>query len=152
MSDSSIPWTATSPQFDQEWQSGSLQEVPDILATMFAKQADHMREYAKITGGPSVRVDPGTGYDLHSPVLHAKAREFAGYTVEELYEAIGLLKNKPWKQSLRETDVEAFKKEIGDAWHFFIELMIIFGFDESDIFRIYFERAVSNDTRRATGY
>lgn len=156
MSDSLVPWTRTSGDFDAEWSHVGpdvMDGVPDILSTMFAKQREHMTGYAQITGGPIiVRRDDNPNYDWHSRIIAAKAREFAGYTVEELYEAIGVFKNKPWKQSPVETDVPHLLTELGDMWHFLIELHLILGLNAEDVFRMYFERARSNEQRRATEY
>lgn len=156
MSDSVIPWTRTTREFDANWEHVGpdvMDGVPDILSTMFAKQAEHMIGYAKITGGPLItRRDDNPNYDWDSRIIAAKAREFAGYTVEELYEAIGLLKNKPWKQSMKATDVPEFLKELGDMWHFLIEMHLILGLNAEDVFAMYFERAANNETRRAEGY
>ena len=116
---SNIPWTSTTDDFDELWQTADEGDapdfVPDILATMFAQQQEHMREYSDIQH-TTPKIDPHQWGDIQSPLVQAKIRESAGYTVEELYEAVNLLKNKPWKQSFRTTDRDAFLEELGDPY------------------------------------
>lgn len=149
-----IPWTASDDEFDDLWDSSPWasrqpDSVPDMLSTMFRQQRDHMAAYSNIGHEP---VPPHLHGDLNNRQIQAAVREFASYTVEELYEAINHLKNKPWKQTDCDTDVEAFKEELADAWHFFIELHIIAGLDPIDVFRAYFQKAFINAHRQNSGY
>ena len=152
---SNIPWTSTTDDFDELWQTADEGDapdfVPDILATMFAQQQEHMREYSDIQH-TTPKIDPHQWGDIQSPLVQAKIRESAGYTVEELYEAVNLLKNKPWKQSFRTTDRDAFLEELADVWHFFIELHHLAGVDPEEVFRQYFLKTLKNTHRRAGGY
>ena len=149
----SIPWTPTCDEFDDMWDSSPWAEeqpmaVPDILSTMFSQQLKHMQAYSEL----GHTLEPHHWGKLDDRPTQAAIREFAGYTVEELYEAINNLKNKPWKRSDTETDVEAFKEELADAWHFFIELHILAGLDPIDVFRAYFRKAFINVNRQQNGY
>lgn len=152
---SHIPWAETTPEFDKLWEQHSMAAsgVPDILSTMFCKQEQHMEAYGGISHTTPVATPRMYG-DLDNPVIQAKIREFAGYTIEELLgEAIsGHLKNKPWKQTFKTVDREAFLDELADAWHFFIELHVYAGVSPEDVFKAYFKKALENDQRRATGY
>ncbi|QGJ96831.1 dUTPase [Gordonia phage Cleo] len=154
MSDN-IPWTSTTDDFDELWQTADEGDapdfVPDILATMFAQQLEHMRAYGDIQH-TTPKIEPHQWGDIQSPLVQAKIRESAGYTVEELYEAVNLLKNKPWKQSFRTTDREAFLEELADVWHFFIELHLLAGVDPEEVFRQYFMKSLKNVQRRDEGY
>lgn len=152
MSDNTIPWTETKPSFDHLWEN-LASYVPDILATMFAKQEQHMEAYGAISH-TTPTVTPQAYGQLENPIIQAKIREYAGYTIEELLgEAIsGHLKNKPWKQSFKEVDREAFLDELADAWHFFIEMHLYAGVTPEEVFGAYFKKALENDQRRATGY
>ncbi|WNN95773.1 dUTPase [Gordonia phage Fribs8] len=156
MSDSPrIPWTSTTDDFDELWQTADEGDapdfVPDILVTMFAQQLEHMRAYSDIQH-TTPKIEPHQWGDIQSPLVQAKVRESASYTVEELYEAVGLLKNKPWKQSLRATDRAEFLEELADVWHFFIELHLLAGVDPEEVFRQYFMKSLKNVQRRAEGY
>ena len=146
-----IPWAHTSDDFDEFWEDSDVTFVPDILSTMFAQQEQHMRAYDE-QQHTTPTVPEHLHGNLRNPLVQAKIREHAGYTVEELYEAIGHLKNKPWKQSFRDVPKEEFLEELADAWHFFIELHIIAGVTPEEVFRQYFRKALINEQRRADGY
>lgn len=148
-----IPWTPSPDDFDDLWDSSPWADeepnsVPDMLATMFAQQRKHMQAYSEL----GHTIEPHLEGKLDNRTTQAALREFAGYTVEELYEAINNLKNKPWKRSDTETDVDAFREELADAWHFFIEFHIIAGIDPIDIFREYFRKTFVNVHRQQNGY
>lgn len=146
-----IPWRASTDGFDEHWgKEEGLGFIPDILETMFAQQFDHMQAYATIN--EDAQLPPHLWGDLDHPRTQAAIREFAGYTVEELYEAINHLKNKPWKQTHRPTDTAEFKEELADAWHFFIELHILAGLNPLDVFEEYFRKTLVNKHRQETGY
>lgn len=150
-----IPWAATGDEFDDMWDESPWSkqqpdQVPDILCTMFNQQAKHMAVYDELGGHGGL--EPHLRGDLDHRQVQRVLREFAGYTVEELYEAINNLKNKPWKQTDTPTDVEAFKEELADAWHFFIELHILAGIDPEEVFRMYFRKTFINVNRQQNGY
>lgn len=152
MTEHKIPWRATTPEFDDGWgEDEDVQEAPDILTTMFEQQRAHMVEYAKITGEENATADNMT-FRLDSPRVQARIREFWSYAVEEGYEAINHLKNKPWKQTVVNTDEVKFRKEIGDMWHFLIEAHIIAGMTAEDVFDAYFGETVKNIERQQNGY
>lgn len=148
-----IPWRSTPDDFDEIWEGDTIGDqgnIPDILETMFAKQLEHMQAYAQIN--EEAQLPPHLWGDLHHRRTQASIREFASYTVEELYEAINHLKNKPWKQTDKNTDVAAFHEELADAWHFWIELHILAGISPLDIFKSYFQKALINNQRQQNGY
>lgn len=152
----SIPWCSTGDEFDDLWDESPWSEdqpdaVPDILCTMFQQQRQHMGVYAEIDKR-KIAPEPHEWGDLDKRRVQAAIREFAGYTVEELYEAINKLKNKPWKQTDTPTDVEGFKEELADMWHFLIELHILAGIDPEEIFRMYFRKTFINVNRQQNGY
>lgn len=149
-----IPWTPTDDEFDDLWDHSPWAEkqpdsIPDILSTMFVQQDQHMQKYAELDANSLPMHLRG---QLNDPQVQAKLRELSGYVVEELYEAINLLKNKPWKQSHKVTDVAAFREELADVWHFFIELHIAAGLEPIDVFREYFRKSFINKNRVASGY
>lgn len=125
----------------------------DLLVNMFMRQMHHRTEYDKIYRAKGLNPpNPGEWGNLNAPHVQAEIRELAGYVTEELYEAIGHLKNKKWKQTPRETNIEEFYKELGDAWHFWLELMIFSGMTPDLIAKYYFGEGEKNDKRRAEGY
>lgn len=151
MSDNTIPWTTTTQDIDNLWENDEPQGVPDLLATMFEQQRQHMLAYDAIKG---THTKTAHNYGLEDRDVQASIREFAGYTIEELLgEAIsGHLKNKPWKQTPREVNREEFLEELADAWHFFIELHIIAGVTPEEVFQAYFAKTLENKDRQASGY
>lgn len=129
------------------------QEVHDLLVNMFMRQMGHKQEYDKIYRAKGLSIlDPSQYGNLNHPAVQAEIRSTFAFLVEELMEAINLLKNKPWKQTARETDPELFYKELADAWHFWLELMIVAGMGPDKVARYYFGEAKKNDDRRASGY
>jgi hypothetical protein len=146
-----IPWASTPDDFDEIWENDAVQ-VPDILETMFAQQIEHMQAYAAIN--EEAQVPPHLWGDLENRRVQAGIREFAGYTIEELLgEAIsGHLKNKPWKQTDKPVDRDAFLDEFADAWHFFIEMHVIAGITPTEVFKTYFAKSLINQHRQQTGY
>lgn len=127
--------------------------ITDLLVNMFLRQLGHKQQYDKIYRAKGLDpVSQGNWGNLNDARLQAELRSTLGYVVEEMYEAVGLLKNKPWKQTPRETDSEEFYKEVADAWHFWLEFMILAGMTPDKIAHYYFGVAKSNDNRRETGY
>lgn len=154
MSSNEIPWTPTSDEFDEAWakydsDTNHIENVPDILSTMFTQQANHMAAYDSLQGTHTRTADV---YGLEDRKVQAGIREFAGYTTEEMYEAINHLKNKPWKQTDKLVNRDEFLEELADAWHFFIEMHIIAGVTAHEVFMAYFAKTITNNERRASGY
>lgn len=149
-SESEIPWTESKVAYYTGLENNF---VPDILCTMFTQQRQLIKKYAHILEQRGFSPLPEELYgELSHPEVQAHLRETASYLVEELYEAINHLHNKPWCQTLVLTDEGAFLEEIADAWHFFIEFHILAGFTAKDVFRAYFSKAFINVKRQNEGY
>lgn len=142
-----IPWSTPNDSFDEIWSADSHfadRRVPDMLATMYAQQKKHMQVY-----------DPDsywTNLGIQSPTAQAKLREFAAYSMEEWYEAINHLKNKPWKKTFVEADKDAFLEEMADMFHFFLEFLIIAKISPEQLFRAYFAKTLINIDRQGNDY
>lgn len=117
----------------------------DRLGEMYDQQCEHMSAYG-------IEGEPVDQHWLGSRKTQALLRENAGYIVEELYEAINLLKNKPWKKAFEPVDREAFLEELADVWHFFLQLHIVAGIVPQEIYTAYFRKSLINENRRAEGY
>lgn len=129
------------------------QQVTDLLVNMYFRQAGHMQEYNEIYRKRGhIAIDQRDWGNINDPRVQLKIRETSQYVIEELMEAINLLKNKPWKQSLRDTDPDTFYKELADTWHFWLELLILAGMTPDKVQKYYFGIAENNDKRRAEGY
>jgi NTP pyrophosphatase (non-canonical NTP hydrolase) len=162
MSDSPIPWTATTPDFDEWWagdtDSGidpATDKVPDTLATIFAQQRALMLAVWKkeIASGLSVETAEHEWGDLKNRFVQARIHETYGHLVRELSEAMAHLDgSKSWKDKPRVTNVQEFHEEIADALHFFIELCILAGLDAEPLFIEYFRKSLVNFNRNASGY
>lgn len=128
-------------------------QVTDLLVNMYIRQIGHRSEYEKIYRARGLDPVPQALWGrLNDPRVQLELRTTAAYMMEELFEAINLLKNKPWKQTMRETDPDTFYKELADFWHFLLEFMIIAGMTPDLVQKYYFGVAESNDERRASGY
>lgn len=127
--------------------------ITDLLVNMFIQQFSNRQQYDKIYRAKGIQtVDKSQYGNLNNPQVQAAIRESAVYFIEELMEAINLLKNKPWKQAPRETDPEMFYEELADAWHFWLELMIVAGMTPDRVQKHYFKKTETNAERRETGY
>jgi len=108
----------------------------------------HDRERAN--GSPVITSDMEG--DLDNRQVQARIHELYGYMVRELSEAMQELKLKPWKQTEIATDKTAFVNEIGDTFHFFVELCITAGMTAEDLHRAYFRMHQKNNSRLAGTY
>lgn len=151
----SLPIPRQSPDSAVRARMGLPAELPKVnyLEMIFQGQRHlmtkyHMREAAN--GSPVItREDEG---NLDDRRVQARIHELFGYTVRELSEALQELKNKPWKQTTAPTDKEAFVNEIGDTFHFFVELCITAGITAEDLHRAYFRMHQKNNERIAGTY
>lgn len=84
--------------------------------------------------------------------VQARLHELFGYMVREMAEGMQELKNKPWKKTDTPTDRAAFISEVGDVFHFFVELCITAGMSAEDLHRAYFREHQKNNERLAGNY
>lgn len=156
--DNPIPWTPSGKVIDEMWAGDGesdpvSDDVPDMLATMFSAQRATMdRLWSKEIKNGSVPVHPSQFGELDERNVQGRLHEGYGYLVRELSEAMGLLKNKPWKDRMTPVDVGEFREEVADAFHFFIEFCIIAGMDSEELFRQYFAKNAIVINRSETGY
>lgn len=69
----------------------------------------------------------------------------------ELHEAMDESGWKPWATS-NHLNHEAFKAELVDAWHFFMNLMLHSGMTAEDLYDGYIKKNAKNVKRQADGY
>lgn len=125
----------------------------DRLEDIFAHQRELMKKYAKIEGDilPCiVPVDVPVMIDSRYGQHQIKERIFC--TIIELAEASDCMKNKAWKQSMVETDVDHLKEELADALHFFVETCILVGIDAEELHSLYLRKAEVNKFRQRSNY
>ena len=92
--------------------------------------------------------------DLSSKQAQATCRETALKGVEEMFEALGHLKN--WKPH-RQTDVpeinrEEFLEEIVDAFNYFFSLIILIGVDVEEFYKAFLKKDEIIRSRLKEGY
>ena len=128
------------------------EESEDMLDQIFRKHMDLMMKYHVIEKRNGCLITPYVPVDLHSHLGQHRLKDFAWRITEELGEAMNCLKNKPWKSTPMQTDVQHYKEEIADAFHFFVELCILSGISPQDLFEIYMKKNVVNSFRQGSGY
>lgn len=98
---------------------------------------------------------PEGSVDLSTRKSQQLCRDLALRGVEEVFEALGHLKN--WKTH-RQTEVVAdfnhdeFKEEMVDAFNYFLSLMIIIGVDADEFYDAYSKKDKIIHDRIKTGY
>lgn len=70
---------------------------------------------------------------------------------DELHEALAEVGWKPWATS-RHINREAYIAELVDAWHFFMNLLLLVDATEVELRRGYFDKRHRNNKRQAEGY
>lgn len=130
-------------------------EIPegDMLQGIFDGQASLMPNYLDIEKERGfLVVEPEMFGELDHRFVQGRIKDLNSRAVEELYEAMNCLKNKPWKQSEVHTDEVHFLEEIGDALHFFVEMCITAGISAEDLARIYHRKHAVNVFRQESKY
>lgn len=72
--------------------------------------------------------------------------------IVELGLTANCLKNKPWKQSLRDTDMDKYYDQLNRTWAAFIDLVINVGFTPDILYEAYFDKNSINQKRQESGY
>jgi hypothetical protein len=126
-------------------------EVPgDKLEWIFARQAELRAKYDVIERQKGVDVpDP---LDLQTCRGQQRIKDLLFRCIEELCEASGCLKNRPWKQSEVTVDVDHFYEELADALHFYIEVCLSTGLDAKSLLQLYFKKSAVNQFRQRSDY
>ena len=92
--------------------------------------------------------------DLSSKQAQITCRETALKGVEEMFEALGHLKNwKPHRQTeMPEIDREEFLEEIVDAFNYFLSLIILIGVDVDEFYSAFLKKDEIIRSRLKEGY
>lgn len=110
---------------------------------MFARQAEFQ---GMVLGG----VKPWGEYETPADAMAAFREQWMAI-VKELGEAIDEVGWKPWATS-NHVNADAFKAEMVDAWHFFMNLCLMVGMTPDDLFSGYLNKLVVNIKRVVGGY
>lgn len=124
----------------------------DRLGLIFRRQMELMEKYHPIEKRNGLLVCEDVPVDLHSHKGQHRLKDFAWRITEELGEAMNCLKNKPWKVTPMDTDIQHYKEEIADAFHFFVELCILSGIGSDELFTLYFRKSEVNKFRQRSNY
>lgn len=157
-----VPWTKARPCFDEMWASGDSEmgrgfgEVPDMLATMMAMQRRHMGHYCnpqqQKPDSLQIPFDLELAGQWDKREVHESFRRTMGWAVEEIMEAVGKFKGKPWREHFEVPDYDGVLDELGDAMHFFLEACLVLGLTPEDLFKAYFGAAAKNVSRQKGDY
>ena len=97
---------------------------------------------------------PSWPVDLSTKTAQSTCRETALKGVEEMFEALGHLKNwKPHRQTeMPEINKEEFLEEIVDAFNYFFSLMILIGVDVDEFYKAFLNKDKIIRDRLKQGY
>lgn len=112
------------------------------LAFMLKLQLDLQKRYTPFGKAPA-DLDPGDKMEYIRTQILA--------LTDELHEAMAETGWKPWASS-NHINVEAFKGELVDAWHFFMNLMLSVGMTSEELFQAYVGKNAVNHLRQDQGY
>jgi predicted house-cleaning noncanonical NTP pyrophosphatase (MazG superfamily) len=92
--------------------------------------------------------------DLSIKKNQQHVRDMALRGVEEMFEALQHLKNwKPHRKTeIKEFNRDEFIEEIVDAFNYFLSILVLTGFDESDFIDAYRKKDDIINKRLETGY
>ena len=127
-----------------------MRDTIDKLEDVFLKREDFMRLIKEKFSDTY----PEWPVDLSTKKAQLTCRETALKGVEEMFEALGHLKN--WKPH-RQTDVpeinrEEFLEEIVDAFNYFFSLMILIGVDVEEFYSAFLKKDEIIRARLLQGY
>lgn len=116
-------------------------ESPDSLKQMFnAQRALQIKAYGK---------DPSDITNPQERIQFIKDMHIA--ITDELHEALDETGWKPWATS-NHVNEEAFKGELVDAWHFFMNLCMIVNMGPEELQERYMKKRQKNFDRQEAGY
>lgn len=125
-------------------------EARDRLSQMFQLRAAFMEAIRDKRGAYA----SGWPLDMGDKKSQQLLREITLKGVEELFEALGELKN--WKShrltEVKEVNKEAFLEEIVDAFNYFFAVLILSGIDADELFQAYVKKDAVIHDRLNNGY
>jgi len=119
----------------------------DKLDQLFQKQEILMNRYKGLGFLPQFPLN------LTEKTSVQVVRDCAFHLVQELFEVIAHLKNRPnRKTEIKDFDENDFKEEVADVLHLLIELLILCGIDSHELFDLYIKKNEINHKRINLGY
>lgn len=122
----------------------------DMLSDIFQKREDFM----KMLQCKMPETYPQWPLDISQKDSQSVCRETALKGVEEMFEALGHLKNwKPHRETeLPHVDREEFLEEIVDSFNYFFSLMILIGVDVNEFYDAFNKKDKVIRNRLKEGY
>lgn len=122
--------------------------LPDDLANMWTQQEAFMRLLQEKRGFPQFPTD------LSSKQGQKFLKDIRNHLMEELFEAGQHLKNAKSHRATEvpEVDREAYKEELVDALHLFLELVIASGISREELVEAFLQKGRVNVDRIRNGY
>lgn len=115
--------------------------MTDRLEKMFELQRElQIKAYGK---------DPGEIDNNTEAIQFIKDMHIA--LTDELHEALGEVGWKPWATS-KHVREDAFRSELVDAWHFFMNLCLVVGMGPEELYTGYLKKRLKNIKRQQDGY
>ena len=130
----------------------SVEPQGDMLEEIFTRQNELLKKYHEIEGKNGLLLTKDVPVNVNDSKGQARLKDFAWRITEELGEAMNCLKNKPWKQTQMLTDEAHYQEELADAFHFFVELLILSGVDARKLHDLYFRKSEVNKFRQSSHY
>ena len=120
------------------------------LSEMFLKR----EEFIRMMKEKIPQSYPEFPLDMSKKNSQQVCRDLALKGVEEMFEALQHLKNwKPHRMTdIPEVDKDEFLEEIVDAFNYFFAMLIVTGFDESDLFSAFLSKHEKIKQRLEDGY
>lgn len=127
-------------------------KVPDKLEAMFEYQRKLMDKFHSTEKLNQLLQTEDIPVLIDDPKGQARLKDLSWRITEELAEAMGCLKNRPWKRTQMPTDQAHFYEELADFLHFSLELFISAGLNADTLFELYFKKQEINKFRQGSGY
>lgn len=112
----------------------------DLLKDLFSRQ----KELSKAFG------DDFETMDLEQKEQYTKDKVLA--LLDEIHEVLREVNWKSWKKQKKEINRENLISELSDAFHFYINLCLVWGFTAEDIHKAYIKKDEENYERIETAY
>lgn len=122
------------PNGSEDW--GKIPDLEDMLAM----QRELQKQY--------IGIDPAK---LEGPERMEYIRSQSLALLDEIHEVLAETGWKPWASS-NHVNIDAFKGEMVDAWHFFMNLMLVVGMTDLELRTMYEEKQRINWQRIRDGY
>ena len=122
----------------------------DKLDSLFSLRQEFMRHIESVKPGTY----PEYPVDITTKESQQLVRDLALKGVEEMFEALGLLKNwKPHRDTDRpEINQEEFLEEVVDAFNYFLSMLVLVGVSSEELYRAYLKKDKKIHARLSTGY